>query len=100
MSYDQVKTRLEAKMSEPHGLKARFQFDFGDDGVILIDTNDTPLTVSEEEGEADVTLSCSIDVLQGILDGTQDPNFAFMTGKLKVRGSMGLALKLNSLLED
>ena len=32
--------------------------------------------------------------------GTQDPNIAFMMGKLKVKGSMGLAMKLNGILED
>jgi len=34
------------------------------------------------------------------MDGRQDPNVAFMMGKLKVQGSMGLALKLNGFLED
>jgi putative sterol carrier protein len=35
-----------------------------------------------------------------MMDGTQDPTLAFMMGKLKVEGSMGLAMKLNSIIED
>jgi len=42
----------------------------------------------------------SADTLQGLLNGTQDPTLAFMTGKIKVNGSMGHALKLASLLDD
>ena len=56
--------------------------------------------MSEEDGDADCTLKCSIDTFKAILNGTQDPNIAFMMGKLKVKGNMGLALKLNSILED
>ena len=40
------------------------------------------------------------ETFEGILNGTQDPNIAFMMGKLKVKGNMGLAMKLNSILED
>jgi len=35
-----------------------------------------------------------------LLDGQLNPTIAYTLGKLKVQGSMGLALKLSSLLED
>jgi putative sterol carrier protein len=41
-----------------------------------------------------------METFEKILKGDQDPNIAFMMGKLKVSGSMGLALKLNSMLEE
>ncbi|MGB1076943.1 MAG: SCP2 sterol-binding domain-containing protein, partial [Bdellovibrionales bacterium] len=59
-----------------------------------------PVVVSHEDNDSDVTLSCSLDNFHGFLEGTKDPNIAFMMGQLKVQGSMGLALKLNSILED
>jgi putative sterol carrier protein len=37
-------------------------------------------------------------VFKAILDGELNPTTAFMTGKLSVDGSMGLAMKLGSAL--
>ncbi len=48
--------------------------------------------------EADVTLTASAEVFKAILDGEMNPTMAFMTGKLSVDGSMGLAMKLGSVL--
>ena len=56
--------------------------------------------VSHEDAEADVTLICSMSTFEGFLTGNQNPNVAYMMGKLKVKGSMGLAMKLNGILED
>lgn len=84
------------------GLEAKVKFDFGDDGCVLVDTTQKPALVSHEDTDedADTTLICSLDTFEKILDGTQDPSIAFMMGKLKVKGNMGLAMKLNSILED
>jgi putative sterol carrier protein len=38
------------------------------------------------------------DDFVGLATGTLDPTMAFMTGKLKVRGDMALAMKLQNLL--
>lgn len=90
--------RQRAKNNPPLG--ATVKIDLGDDGVIMINSREAPTTVSHEDGDADTTLILKLDTLKGIIEGTVDPNFAFMTGKLKVRGNMGVALKLNSILED
>lgn len=47
---------------------------------------------------ADVTLSADADTFKAILAGDTNPTSAFMTGKLKVDGDMGLAMKLASVL--
>lgn len=101
MSIETVTEQIRQKISQAPDVKAAVLFDFGDDGMIYIDGKQSPPAISHEDaGNADVTLSTSLDTFTGILNGTQDPNIAFMMGKLKVKGNMGLAMKLNSILED
>jgi putative sterol carrier protein len=64
------------------------------EGAIMLDASG----VRAGDEEADVTLTAEADVFRAILDGNTNPTMAFMTGKLKVDGSMGLAMKLGSVL--
>ena len=100
MSLDTVTAKIKEKMAMAAGLDATVKFDFGDEGIVFVDTTQSPATITNDDAEADVALETSIETFQAILDGTQDPNIAFMMGKLKVKGSMGLAMKLNAILED
>lgn len=50
------------------------------------------------EGDADVTLAASEAVFRAIMDGSQNPMMAFMSGKLKVDGSNMRALKVSEIL--
>lgn len=100
MSLENITTQIKQKMSMAAGLNATVKFDFGDDGILFVDTNQSPPEIKEEDAEADLVLITSKETFEGILNGTQDPNIAFMMGKLKVKGNMGLAMKLNSILED
>jgi putative sterol carrier protein len=101
MSLETITQQLKDKMAFAPHIKAKVLFDFGDDGVIYVDSTETPAAISHDAPEEfDVSLTCSRDTFEGIVNGTQDPNIAFMMGKLKVKGSMGLAMKLNSVLED
>ncbi len=100
MSLEDVTVKIREKLTKAAHIKARVKFDFGDDGLVFVDSTQAPPLVSHEDSEADATLSCSIDTFKGFLNGTGDPNIAFMMGKLKVKGSMGLAMKLNTILED
>ena len=47
---------------------------------------------------ADVTLTADVDTFKAILCGETNPTSAFMTGKLKVDGDMGMAMQLASAL--
>lgn len=100
MSLDDAKNRIQQKLSLAGRLNARVKFDFGDEGQIFIDATQTPPVMQEQGEEADVTLLCTLDTFTGFLNGSQNPSLAFMMGKLRVKGSMGLAMKLNAILED
>ncbi len=95
-----ITEKITTKIAAARGLSARVKFDFGDDGLVFVDTTTSPPEISHEDKESDCTLICSLDTFEAILSGSKDPNIAFMMGQLKVKGSMGLAMKLNGILED
>ena len=97
MSLDEISQKLQTRLA---GFNHTLKLDFDSDGILFIDAVQNPPVITSEDAEAEVTLTTSIETFAKILAGTQDPNIAFMMGKLKVKGSMGLALKLNSMLED
>jgi putative sterol carrier protein len=49
------------------------------------------------EDAADVTISASQEIFEKIVAGEQNPTSAYMTGKLKLKGDMGAAMKLQKL---
>ncbi len=100
MSLENITEQIKQKMALAPQIDATVKFDFGDDGVVFVDGTQNPPALSHEDEDADCTLACSLGTFEGILNGTQDPNIAFMMGKLKVKGAMGLAMKLNAILED
>ena len=55
------------------------------------------MTVTEEGGEADTTITTSAETFAKIASGEQNPTAAYMSGKLKVSGDMGQAMKLQKL---
>lgn len=99
MSLDAATSAIRQKLALSPQVNARVKFDLGDDGIIFVDATQSPAVITHDDAEADLVLSCSLDTFNGLLNGTQDPNIAFMMGKLKIKGSMGLAMKLNAILE-
>ena len=77
-----------------NGFDGLAKFEIEDEGAILID--ETGARAGDDA--ADVTLSASADTFQEILAGNLDATSAFMTGRLKLDGDMGLAMRLGSVL--
>ncbi len=100
MTIDAIIPKIEKKMIYASGFNHTVLFDLGDDGFIHVDGTQSPPELSREEKDAEVTLATSADTLNNILDGTQDPSVAFLMRKLKIRGDMKLAMKLNAFLES
>ncbi|MEZ5686415.1 MAG: SCP2 sterol-binding domain-containing protein [Paracoccaceae bacterium] len=85
-------TALAEKM--PNGFSATAKFVIKGEGSIIVDSDG----VRAGDDEADVTLTASAETFQGLLDGSVNPTAAFMMGKLKVDGGMGLAMQLGAAL--
>ncbi|EPQ27370.1 uncharacterized protein PFL1_04909 [Pseudozyma flocculosa PF-1] len=52
------------------------------------------------KGKADVTINCSDDTFMDMADGKLNGQKAFMSGKLKVKGNVMLATKLDGVLKS
>lgn len=98
MNLEQITEGLRELVGDDSGLNATIKFDFGDDGIIFVDGESAPNTVSNEDRDADCTIRISIENFKKLVDGDLNPTTAFMMGKLKIDGSMGIAMKLQGLL--
>ncbi|HZT19445.1 MAG TPA: SCP2 sterol-binding domain-containing protein [Dongiaceae bacterium] len=100
MSLADLAESLRRRVSAYPKLGYRVKFLFEDGGAILWDGAGDQPAVSEADGEADTTLRLSQEDFRKLMDGSLDPTLAYMTGKLKVEGKLGVALKINSMLSD
>ena len=73
---------------------SRVKFRIEDEGSIVVDSDG--VRISGEE--TDCTLIASLDIFTKILDGDMNATEAYMTGSLKVEGSMSAAMELSSIL--
>lgn len=97
MSLDSITEQLRTRVGDDSGLGATVKFDLGD-AMIFVDGASSPNTVSNDDAAADCTIVISMDDFETLLAGDLDPTTAFMMGKLKVEGDMGIAMKLSSIL--
>jgi putative sterol carrier protein len=80
------------------GLTATYRFEIDGAGNWLVDVDDGKVSVNENgDGDADCTISTSSETFMKIARGEQNPTAAYMSGKLKVKGDMGQAMKLQKL---
>ena len=54
--------------------------------------------VTEDDVEADCTITTDMETFKGMYDKSVSPQAAFMTGKVKIAGDMGIAMKLQSFI--
>lgn len=87
--------KKQAGNVEPFGAKLKFVLD---DEAIMIDGTDGANNVSNDNGEADCVIIASKETFLKLKDGDLNPMMAVMTGKVKIKGDMGLAMKLQSLI--
>lgn len=85
----------QAGKAEPLGDSIKFVLD---DQPIFIDGSGDSNVVSQDDNEASCTIITSADVFEQLKSGDLNPMMAVMSGKVKIKGNMGLAMKLQSLL--
>ena len=78
--------------------KAKIKFEFSD-GCVLIDDTTSPPTISNENNDADCVIEINNENFSEILNKKMSSMSAFMTGKMKIKGEMTIAMKLSSLFD-
>ena len=86
--------KLADKHSGQFAGKANFKFE---DGVVHLDDTVSPNVIVNEEREAPFAIKMTAEDFGKILSGDLNVMMAFMTGKLKIEGDKGAAMKLTSL---
>jgi putative sterol carrier protein len=93
--FDSLESRADA--SKLAGMSNSYLFDIEGEGQWLVDVRDGAITVTPGGGEADATITTSGETFEKIVAGEQNPTTAYMTGKLKIKGDMGAAMKLQKI---
>jgi putative sterol carrier protein len=93
--FDTLESRID--QSRTAGMNNSYLFDIDGAGTWKVDVQDGSVKVTEGTDDADVTITTSEETFEKIVSGEQNATSAYMTGKLKVRGDMGAAMKLQKL---
>jgi putative sterol carrier protein len=93
--FETLESRVDP--SKTAGMNNSYLFDIDGAGTWKVDVQDGSVNVSEGGDAADVTISTSEETFEKMVSGEQNPTSAYMTGKLKVKGDMGAAMKLQKL---
>ena len=93
--FETLENRVDA--SKTAGMNNSYLFDIDGAGKWKVDVQDGSVKVTEDEEDADVTITTSEETFEKITSGEQNATSAYMTGKLKVKGDMGAAMKLQKL---
>ncbi|MGO8919807.1 MAG: SCP2 sterol-binding domain-containing protein [Stellaceae bacterium] len=92
-----ITERVRKAVGDDSGVDARIKFKFGDDGLLFIDGKSTPNQVHNADQEADITISVSMANFERIIDGQLNPKLALMTGRMRLRGDIRIAMRLDKV---
>jgi putative sterol carrier protein len=100
MSVESLTDQIRRRAQQNARLGYTVKFALAEDRVIRWDGTGAQPHVDMLDGPADTTIRISEEDLEKLLSGSLDPTLAYMTGKLRVEGSLGVAMKLTGLLGD
>lgn len=98
MSFSEFHTEVKKIVGTDSGLEASVKF-VTDEGVVHIDGTKVPNQVSTEDLDADCALHISVSNVMKLLDGSLNAGKALMLGKVKIKGDMGVAMKIVGIVQ-
>jgi putative sterol carrier protein len=98
MSLTKITTNIRSRVGGDCGITKVIKFDFGGDGVVRVDGISRPNIVDNEDSDADCIVKIAMPDFLDIASGKRNPKMAFMMGKLKIEGDIGIAMQLGKIL--
>lgn len=95
-SFDSIVGNIQQQASSAKPLGKTLKFNMGDQQLFIDGTGEANV-VSTGNADADCTVNVSMADFQSLVNGQLNPMSAFMSGKIRVDGDMGVAMKLQSL---
>lgn len=97
MTLQELTDNIRTRVTNAESLEATAKL-VTDQGVVFIDAKQSPAVVTNDDLPADTELHVNMADLQRMGTGDLNPMMAFMTGKLKVKGDMSIAMKMGQVM--
>jgi len=98
MSFESVVKSIEEKAASAKVLGSSLKFNFGEQNILLNGKGDSNAVSVNDSADADCTVDVALEDLEAMLCGSLNPMTAFMSGKIKVKGDMSVAMKLPQIM--
>jgi putative sterol carrier protein len=93
--FEQLPSRVDP--GKTAGLNNSYVFAIDGAGTWTVKVADGSVTVDEGDTGGDCTIATTAETFEKVVKGEQNPTAAYMSGKLKIKGDMGAAMKLQKL---
>jgi acyl-CoA dehydrogenase len=88
---------IEARAQKAKALGSVLKFDFGAECLVLDGSGETN-RVGAADQAADCTVALTLSDFQALIQGDLNPMNALMSGRMKIEGDMGVAMRLREIL--
>lgn len=97
--FESLQGKLSQGASKLAGMNCVYQFRVGDANYSVALTDGNAVVSKGEAAAPNCTITMADPDFLALVSGKLNGQMAFMTGKLKIAGDFGLALKLETLLK-
>jgi putative sterol carrier protein len=98
MTKEQLLESIGKQAANVSPLGAKLKFVLGENVILIDGTGDTNI-VNDNDEDAACVISTDLETFAQLRSGDLNPMMAVMTGKVKIKGDMGLAMKLQALIQ-
>ena len=98
MTLEEITQKVQVLSADHSGkIGSTIKFSFDDGNVIFLDDSVNPPKVSNDDAAAQCTVKISNENFIKLMNGEMNAMGAYMMGRLKIDGDMGIAMKLANI---